>query len=405
MATLKFDDGSVQFRQRIAVSLLSHRNLLIRNIHNDNDDDAMDESSGASTIGLRDYEVSFLRLIDALTNGTVMEINNTGTQLRFRPGILLGGTHQHVCTGGRSVSWFLEGILPLLPFGKEGVSLTLIGITDGLCEQDASVDYWKASLPPVLERIGLIRSGSATAIAADPTRDFLDSDTFSLQIMHRSNDETGRIQIVCPNIRGALKPIDWTDCGKFHRIRGTVRSANASQTARVAYSAKGILQQLLPNVWIHTERIAKPSKQQQQPDDSKIPRTRAMVPSRLSVTLTLESTTGCTFTTETAALPRALPEDVGHRAAATLLSSLQGCGVGVLDGGGITPLVLLYMCLSPEDVSRVRCSALSPFTIASLRLYKQAFGVEFKITPDRESKTVLLSCLGTGYQNMARAST
>ena len=77
--TLRFDDGATQFRQRLVVSILSHRSLLIRNIRADD----------LENPGLKDYEASFLRLIDQMTNGSRMEINNTGTQLKFRPGILL----------------------------------------------------------------------------------------------------------------------------------------------------------------------------------------------------------------------------------------------------------------------------------------------------------------------------
>ena len=68
-------------------------------------------------------------------------------------------------------------------------------------------------------------------------------------------------------------------------------------------------------------------------------------------------------------------------------------------------LAFLWMALSPEDVSRIRIGTLSQYSIETLRLIKNALGVEFKVTPDLESKTVLLSCLGTGYRNMARAST
>ena len=50
--TLRFDDGAVQFRQRIVVSLLSHRPLLIRNIR----------ANDLQHPGLKDYEASFLRL-------------------------------------------------------------------------------------------------------------------------------------------------------------------------------------------------------------------------------------------------------------------------------------------------------------------------------------------------------
>ena len=87
------------------------------------------------------------------------------------------------------------------------------------------------------------------------------------------------------------------------------------------------------------------------------------------------------------------------------------------------------MCLSPEDVSRIRLGPLSQYTVVSLRLFKEAFGVEFKLRVvedenagmnedleeddnygvnrrrERGQKTVICSCLGIGYKNMARAST
>jgi RNA 3'-terminal phosphate cyclase-like protein len=68
-------------------------------------------------------------------------------------------------------------------------------------------------------------------------------------------------------------------------------------------------------------------------------------------------------------------------------------------------LALLWMCLTPEDVSRIRLGTLSQYTIETLRLLKRGFDVEFKVTPEMETKTVLMSCLGTGYRNMAKAST
>ena len=40
-----------------------------------------------------------------------------------------------------------------------------------------------------------------------------------------------------------------------------------------------------------------------------------------------------------------------------------------------------------------------------LRDLRAFFGITFKITPDPESTTVLLSCLGTGYLNMNRKIT
>ena len=155
--TLIFEDGAVQFRQRLAVSLLSHRPILIRNIR----------AQDLVAPGLNNYEASFLRLLDAMTNGSNIEINSTGTQLRFRPGILLGGTIQHACpvleeddddgntNNARSIGWFLEGILPLAAFGKEPLNITFTGITDGCSDRDPSPDYWRASVIPLLKQFGL----------------------------------------------------------------------------------------------------------------------------------------------------------------------------------------------------------------------------------------------------------
>ena len=118
---LRFDDGAVQFRQRLVVSLLSHKTLLIRNIS---------LQQHGKNIGLQPHEASFLRLLDKLTNGSRMEINNTGTQLRFKPGILLGGRVEHECNT-RSIGYFLEGILPLAPFGKESLHVVFYGSHGG----------------------------------------------------------------------------------------------------------------------------------------------------------------------------------------------------------------------------------------------------------------------------------
>jgi RNA 3'-terminal phosphate cyclase-like protein len=41
--------------------------------------------------GLRDYEVSFLRLLDKLCNGARIDINFSGTTVTYRPGLIIGG--------------------------------------------------------------------------------------------------------------------------------------------------------------------------------------------------------------------------------------------------------------------------------------------------------------------------
>ena len=69
MSVLKFK-GCSSFRQRLLLSTLSGRAIRI-------DDIRADDGSP----GLRDFEASFLRLLEKLTNGCVVEINETGEEL------------------------------------------------------------------------------------------------------------------------------------------------------------------------------------------------------------------------------------------------------------------------------------------------------------------------------------
>jgi RNA 3'-terminal phosphate cyclase-like protein len=373
--TLKFEDGAVQFRQRLAVSLLSHRTILIKNIRFESLDHP----------GLMEHEASFLRLLDKMTNGTRVEINATGTQLRFKPGVLIGGEIEHFCSGNRSIGWFLEGIMPLAPFGKHDLSLNLEGITDGTCFQDPSVDYIKASILPVM---------SAFGIGTDKD----ESPPPSIQINQRGaapNGIHGKIYFFCPIVK-VLTPINLVDTGLIKRIRGTVITCRLppSSAARVAHSAKGLLLRLLPDIWIHTN--ANTTKQ-----------CGGVTSPGMTLVLSAESTSGVILTAECCIDPTQergaeLPEDLGKRGAALLLEEVRRGGC--IDTTAQS-LILLWMCLGPEDVARVRVGTLSHYTIESLRLFKKAFGVEFKVKPDIDSQTVLLSCLGLGFRNMAKAST
>lgn len=371
---LRFEDGSVQFRQRLVVSLLSSRPLLIRNIRADD----------LQNPGLKDYEASFLRLLDQMTNGSTFEINNTGTQLRFKPGVLVGGDIEHECPDSRSIGWFLEGILPLAPFGKEPLSIYFKGTTDGCCEMDPSADFMLAAVLPLFSIFGIGTDEEELAP--------------QIRVLQRAAAPSGggKVHFVSPIVK-KLQPIDYTDPGKIKRIRGTAISCkivSSSMAARVSYAAKGVFHKLLPDVWIHTD-VHTQKKNGCAPTPG------------LSLVVSSESTTGVILSAECCmdqARERGaeLPEELGQRGACLLLEEVRKGGC--IDTS-CQSLAFLWMCLTPEDVSRIRVGTLSQYSIESLRLFKQAFGVEFKVKPDQESMTVLMSCLGTGYRNMAKAST
>jgi RNA 3'-terminal phosphate cyclase-like protein len=89
MAAVRLIGGS-HFRQRIICSTLSGRTVRIDDIRVDTD-----------APGVTDYEANFLRLIDKMTNGSKIEINETGTTLKYVPGFILGGKVQHDCGNSR----------------------------------------------------------------------------------------------------------------------------------------------------------------------------------------------------------------------------------------------------------------------------------------------------------------
>ena len=146
--------------------------------------------------GLRDYEASALRLLDKLTNGMAVEINESGTALKYKPGIVTGGRRiRHDCGSSRGIGYFLEMVLCVGLFAKKPVDVTLVGVTND--DAEISVDTFRAVTLPILKRQFGVEEGLA------------------LQIVRRSADaggQTGEIQLKLPIAR-ELKTIDWTDEG------------------------------------------------------------------------------------------------------------------------------------------------------------------------------------------------
>jgi len=107
-------------------------------------------------VAATDFEISLLRLLEKLTNGTIIEISvtgicivhlyasssvheyrNIGTAVLLKPGIISGGVLSHDCSLSRSIGYYLEPIVMLAPFSKKPLQLTLCGITTD--ENDRSV--------------------------------------------------------------------------------------------------------------------------------------------------------------------------------------------------------------------------------------------------------------------------
>lgn len=372
--------GARDLRSRLVLATLARKKLEIGGIRAD------DESPG-----LRKEEASFVRLMDKLTSGSRIEINETGTTLRYAPGFLAGGSVEHDCSrSGRAVGWFLDAVLPLAPFGAAALELTLLGATcgDGACR---GADAIRAGALPLLKAFGVEDCGVRVARREAAV---LEEDKTEALLAACASAARGNIVLTCAPIR-KLSPAALDAVGLVKRVRGVAyctRSAPALANRCVA-AARGPLNRLLADVRVTTDAAAK----------------RDCFPSPgfgcCLVAETLDDRVLCAdldahwYRTE--AGDRPTPEDLGEAAAFVLLGEVNRGGV--CDDHG-QPLLFTLMALGPEDVSSAVTGPLTDRAVGRLRLIRQFLGVRFKLTRNGDD-TVRSACLGAGYQNFAKPVT
>ncbi|KAF9053819.1 18S rRNA biogenesis protein [Hymenopellis radicata] len=332
--------GHQYFRHRLALSILSGKPVKIDKIRSDD-----------KNPGLRDYEISLLRLMEKITNGTVIEISITGTAILLKPGIISGGPVVHDCPLSRSIGYFLEAVILLAPFAKKPLQLTIRGITSD--DNDLSADLIRIASLPHLQLFGI-------------------ADGLELRIKRRGAPPAGggEVQFLCPVVKQA-KTINFTEPGKIKRIRGIAHAVRVSPQ--------------FSNRMIESCRD----------ESGKSP--------GYALTLVAESTTSAIHCAEATSRPGVSPEDIALDATRSLLSEIER-------GGCVDQkhqsLVLIMMVLGSEDVSRCRMAEPTPRTIQLLRDIKDFFGTSFKIVAvdpsDPDCTQLLYSCYGTGYVNANR---
>ncbi|BFZ61807.1 hypothetical protein YB2330_002883 [Saitoella coloradoensis] len=336
--------------------------------------------------GLRDYEVSLLRLLEAVTNGAHIEISYTGTTVLYKPGLIHGGTHTHECPPSRSISYFLYPLLLLAPFTKQPLSLHLKGITaDSL---DLTIDTMRTGILPLLTRFGV-------------------PDGVELRILKRGAPPLGggEVHFLCPNVRN-VKTIHWLDPGRISRIRGIAASTRVSPAIanRMVEAARGVLNRYIPDVYIYTD-VYKGAESGNSPG--------------FSLSLVAEcANTQTIYTADLTGGPGQPAEDVGKACAKMLLREIRKNGAVDSAGAGI---VLPFMVLGSEDVGRCDIGArVDENLVEMLRDIKTFWGAEFLLREkpqgnpmeeddeeeedddeEKESQEpeFLVSCMGTGFVN------
>ncbi|CDJ64044.1 rna 3' terminal phosphate cyclase, putative [Eimeria necatrix] len=270
-------EGHNCLRERLCLSVLSGKDIWVRHIRED--PSVIDAADGAAAAlpGLQQHEASFIRLLCKVTEGSEVYIHPTGTSLRFRPGLLLGvragATHTavgqsnaaavaaaapvvHNCHESRGISYYLEPLLYLAPFCKYRMSVLLRGVTDAAAA-DASVDFLRLQQIPLLQQL-LKQWGGAVAAAAAAS-----PPEIKVHCRGLPGSPFGVITFKGPEVaRGDLQPFTLAGAvaaAPVKRVRGVAFAAGASAAfpRRAVCAARGLLNMLLPDVWVYVEDALK----------------------------------------------------------------------------------------------------------------------------------------------------
>lgn len=374
--------GVSLLRYRVIASLLSGKRLRITDIRGKSD-----------YPGLNNAEVRYLELIGRITTGSIVDINESGTRLEFTPGVIMNNPgHGHIafdCGTERSLGYYLEGILPLVIFGKNKLNMTLKGASHS--EADNGLDSVIYAQIPILKKFGVE----------------------NVNIKAVSRGESCEVNLTLSPIR-KLSKLNLIDPGKVKKVRGLAFTSkmNVQLGNRAAYAAKGLLHSFLPDIWIHTDHY----KQGE---------------AALGITLVAETTTDCYITSEFLMSEKShiehlesdVPEDLGTLAVLHLLDEIMFGGCVDSNNQG---LALLLMALSGGQ-SEIRLGRVSVSAIEVMRLIDKVFNVRFNFRdidnpvykenneeeeaeeenegeeiPMDLPKNTILSCIGIDFENMAR---
>lgn len=311
-------------------------------------------STSPTSPGLSPSEISLLRLLERLTNGSHIEISYTGTTLLYKPGLITGsvsgrgadanGVIRHEVDGRvtRGVSYLILAVCLLAPFskGKINVLFTGPGVITSAVEKtgDISVDTVRTAILPVFAQFGVERD-------------------LEIRVVRRSNPShaikgrsgSGEVQVLFGHQVRVPKTVHLLRSGRVKRVRGVAYSTGVSggNNARMIEAARGVLNELVPDIYVFSDMGSA-----QLLEDGKGEKKKVGLGFGLSL-VAEASGPGVIYSSDAAsgADGGETPEDVGKRAAYTLLESIERGGCVSAEAA---PTVFMLMSMGSEDVGRVK---------------------------------------------------
>lgn len=351
--------GSQNFRLRIVLATLSGKAIKIEKIR-----------SNDLNPGLKDYEVSFLRLMESVTNGSAIEISYTGTTVIYRPGIIVGGSLTHNCPMSKPVGYFVEPMLYLAPFSKKKFSIVFRGCTAS--HYDAGIEAIKWGLLPVLERFGVRECALHTLKRGSPPQG------------------GGEVHLIVDSL--IPQPVTMHNLERItiSSIRGVAYSTRVSPSMvnRMIDAARKVLKPINCEVNISAD-VWRGENSGKSPG--------------WGITLVAASKKGWCVFAEDIGDAGDVPEDIGTRVAYQLLEEISISGAVCRNQ---LPLAIVYMIIGKEDIGRLRITRdqIDEKFIHLLRDIKNIFGNEVYLKPvdDDDTGDMIAMVKGVGFTNTSK---
>lgn len=362
MANLITFEGTRNFRLRLVLATLAGKHIKISKIR-----------SNDMNPGLRDHEVSFLRLLEAVTNGSHIEISYTGTTVIFRPGIIIGGQLTHNCAGSKPIGYFLEPMLYLAPFSKKKFSIVFRGLTSSDRGADAGVEAIKWGLVPVLEKFGIREA--------------------EVHILKRGSPPLGggEVHFLCNSLIAQPLTIHALEPPKISAIRGVAYCTRVSPSIvnRIIDAARKVLKPTAVEVNI-TADVWRGENSGKSPG--------------FGVLLAAESKRGWRIFAEGTGTAGSLPEDLGEKVAYELLHELS---TSCVLGRNQLKLALALMTIGKEDVGRLKIhkAQVDDLLVWTLRDIHSIFGSDAYLkdgAEEAEPDYLTVTMKGNGFTSASK---